>query len=381
MHISRSLKFIAQFVSIGLAAAIVLLFIYPFDEKPDQHEIVEIKESQRIRQNGEDGPDSYASAVEQTTPAVVNIYTRKNIDPSGQGNPVLRHFFGSRPNTRQPRQETSLGSGVIISSQGYILTNHHVINGADEIEIAMTDGRTARAQLIGADPDTDLAVLHIKLENLPVITIGQYQQLRVGDTVLAIGNPFGVGQTVTSGIISATGRNQLGISTFENFIQTDAAINPGNSGGALVNAYGELIGINTAIYSKSGGSQGIGFAIPVHLAKDVMIQIIEQGEVIRGWLGIAIQPLTPELAESFQVSAGHGVIVSNIILNGPADKAELTRGDVITHINKQAIHDTHSALNLISQSKPGEQIELQVIRAGEEMVAFARVGKRPGTQD
>ncbi|MCW8987071.1 MAG: trypsin-like peptidase domain-containing protein [Gammaproteobacteria bacterium] len=273
--------------------------------------------------------------------------------------------------------ESSLGSGVIVSPQGYILTNHHVIKAADEILVALKDGRSAKATIIGTDPDTDLAVLHIKLDNLPAITLSKVQDIEVGDVVLAIGNPFGVGQTVTSGIISATGRNMLGINTFENFIQTDAAINPGNSGGALINSYGELIGINTAIYSQSGGSQGIGFAIPLSLAKNVLTQIIEFGHVKRGWLGVAIQDMNPELANSFGLERVYGIIINGIAESGPADKAGLKPGNVITYINDTEIENTRHLLNVVSQVQPGKTLVIKGINQKGEFTAKATVIQRP----
>jgi serine protease DegS len=262
---------------------------------------VEIQESTTSLPVGT-SPVSYATAVEAAAPAVVNIFTTKVVTQRVQplfDDPLLQHFFGDRLAVPRKRLETSLGSGVVVSPQGYILTNHHVIVDADEILLAFPDGRTATATLVGSDPDTDLAILKVSLSGLPAITLGRSADLRVGDVVLAIGNPYGVGQTVTQGIVSAVGRTQLGINSIEDFIQTDAAINPGNSGGALVDAYGRLVGINTAIFSRSGGSQGIGFAIPVDLAKGVMRQIIETGHVTRRWLGIELQDMTPTLAESF----------------------------------------------------------------------------------
>jgi S1-C subfamily serine protease len=258
-----------------------------------------------------------------------------------------------------------------------VLTSNHVIDGADDIQVLLADGRRAHASVVGVDLDTDLAVLHVHLEDLPAIIIGNSTNLRVGDVVLAIGNPFGVGQTVTSGIVSATGRNMLGINTYENFIQTDAAINPGNSGGALITANGNLIGINTAIFSRSGGSQGIGFAIPIDLARDVMQQIIEHGEVVRGWLGVAIQNISEDLAQSFELESLDGVIISNIIRNGPADQAGLTRGDVITRINGAEIKNVRSALNLISQAKPGSTVKISGIRQGKKLEVDATVMQRP----
>ncbi len=386
MRITKTIQFIFQFVTIGLALAFVLLFLFPAllpelnkQLGQDDQPVIEFRQS-TPRLHSNTGPVSYADAVERAAPAVVNIYTRKVITEANHpfaNDPIFRYFFGD--NVQRPRQrtESSLGSGVIVSPQGYILTNNHVIAAADEIQVALQDGQTTQAQVVGADPETDLAVLKIELEDLPAITLGNAEALRVGDVVLAIGNPFGVGQTVTSGIISATGRNMLGINTFENFIQTDAAINPGNSGGALITAHGELIGINTAIFSKSGGSQGIGFAIPMSLAKDVMTQIIEHGEVVRGWLGVIIQDLNEELAHSFGLKDNTGVILSNIMIDGPADRAGLAVGDVIIWIGDEKVEDVKHALKLISKIKPGSKIRIRGVRQGQEFEATAVVGTRP----
>ena len=383
MRINKFFVFIFQFVTIGLAAAFVILYLYPefkSDVEQEQH-IIEVKEAPLANNLAPSlSTTSYADAVEKAAPAVVNIFTQKlvteRIHPLME-DPLFRHFFGDNQGSPRQRLESSLGSGVIISPKGYILTNNHVIKAADEIEVALRDGRTAAARIVGTDPETDLAILKIELGELQPITLGHSLQLRVGDVVLAIGNPFGVGQTVTSGIVSATGRNMLGINTFENFIQTDAAINPGNSGGALITANGNLIGINTAIFSRSGGSQGIGFAIPIDLARDVMQQIIEHGEVIRGWLGVAIQNITEDLAQSFALESPDGVIISNIIRNGPADLAGLTRGDVITHINAEAVKDVRAALTLISQSRPGTTVKISGIRQGKKFDVDVTVMQRP----
>lgn len=266
---------------------------------------------------------------------------------------------------------------MIVHKKGIVLTNNHVIKGADQIDIALRDGRITRAELIGSDPDSDIAVLRINLDKLPVIALGNSEQIRVGDVVLAIGNPFGVGQTVTSGIISGTGRNKLGINTFENYIQTDAAINPGNSGGALVNPLGQLIGINTAIYSRSGGSQGIGFAIPIDLASNIMTQIIDHGFVVRGWLGVAIKNISPQMAKIFKLPVDHGVIISNIVRNGPADIAKLLPKDIILEINGIEVHTQRAALVAISQVKPGNKIILTLIRNGKQIEITAEVVQRP----
>ncbi|MNQ51389.1 putative periplasmic serine endoprotease DegP-like precursor [compost metagenome] len=274
--------------------------------------------------------------------------------------------------------ESSLGSAVIMSPKGYLLTNNHVTAGADQIIVALKDGRETLARVIGSDPETDLAVLKIDLTDLPAITLGRSDNIRIGDVTLAIGNPFGVGQTVTMGIISATGRNQLGLNTYEDFIQTDAAINPGNSGGALIDAHGNLIGINTAIFSRSGGSQGIGFAIPTKLAQEVMEAIIAHGQVIRGWLGLEVQPLTAELAESIGLQGGQsGIIVAGIYRDSPALRAGLQPGDVILAIDGEPASDGRRAMNQVARKRPGERIRIEVMRGGETQQLSAEVGLRP----
>ncbi|MEL0169205.1 MAG: trypsin-like peptidase domain-containing protein [Pseudomonadaceae bacterium] len=315
---------------------------------------------------------SYSHGVERASPAVANIYTSKVADSS------LRDYADSltAPNTTQ----TSLGSAVILNPEGYLLTNNHVIAGADEILVALKDGREALATLIGTDPETDLAVLKIDLPNLPAITINTRDEQRIGDVVMAIGNPFGLGQTVTMGIISATGRNQLGLNTYEDFIQTDAAINQGNSGGALVDAEGNLIGINTAIFSQAGAAQGIGFAIPVRLAVEVMQAIIQHGHVIRGWLGVEVQRMTPELAESFGLDVSQGIVVASLYRNGPAWNAGLLPGDVILKIDGEPATSGRQAMNQVARAKPGDSIRLDVLRNGEPASFSAEVGVRPTFQ-
>ncbi|CEL27592.1 MULTISPECIES: Do family serine endopeptidase AlgW [Pseudomonas] len=325
------------------------------------------------------GPVSYADAVTIAAPSVVNLYTTKVINKPAHPlfeDPQFRRFFGDN-SPKQKRMESSLGSGVIMSPEGYILTNNHVTSGADQIVVALKDGRETLARVIGSDPETDLAVLKIDLKNLPAITVGRSDSIRIGDVALAIGNPFGVGQTVTMGIISATGRNQLGLNNYEDFIQTDAAINPGNSGGALVDANGNLTGINTAIFSKSGGSQGIGFAIPVKLAMEVMKSIIEHGQVIRGWLGIEVQPLTQELAESFGLSGRPGIVVAGIFRDGPAQKAGLQLGDVILSIDGEPAGDGRRSMNQVARIKPTDKVTIQVMRNGKEIKLSAEIGLRP----
>ncbi|MGF6648840.1 MULTISPECIES: Do family serine endopeptidase [Paraburkholderia] len=332
---------------------------------------------------GSSGPAqaSYADAAQKASPAVVNVFSSKDgslpPDPRAK-DPLFRYFFGNKNNGKQQEQPAAnLGSGVIVSSEGYILTNQHVVDGADQIEIALADGRTTTAKVIGVDPETDLAVLKVSLTNLPTITLGRMDQTRVGDVVLAIGNPFGVGQTVTMGIVSALGRNHLGINTFENFIQTDAAINPGNSGGALVDVNGNLLGINTAIYSRSGGSLGIGFAIPVSTARSVLESIITTGSVTRGWIGVEPQDVTPEIAESFGLEQKSGAIVAGVLKNGPADRAGIKPGDILVSVDGQDITDTTRLLNLIAQIKPGSNAKIHLVRKNHEMDLDVMIGKRP----
>ncbi|HEX7635512.1 MAG TPA: Do family serine endopeptidase [Noviherbaspirillum sp.] len=320
--------------------------------------------------------NSYREAAKRAMPAVVNIFTTKGTHQPRHpfmDDPLFRRFFGEQ----QEEKQFSLGSGVVISPQGYVLTNNHVIETADEIEVALADGRKSNAKVVGADPETDLAVIKIDLPNLPAITLGHADQAKVGDVVLAIGNPFGVGQTVTMGIVSALGRNHLGINTFENFIQTDAAINPGNSGGALVDANGNLLGINTAIYSRSGGSLGIGFAIPVTTVKTVMESIIATGQVTRGWIGVEPQDITPELAESFGLAKKSGAIIAGVLKGGPADKAGIRPGDILVAVNGKPVTDTADMLNLIADLPPGNKAKMTVLRKSQESTVDVLVGKRP----
>jgi len=379
MKIRKLLLFVLQAAAVGMLAAVLLLIFLPgyiIDKRP----VVEFLQDDSNRPtNIGSGPVSYAEAVRRASPAVVNIYTSKQVvaNPSPLfDNPTIRRFFGDRNRSRE-RTQTSLGSGVIMSAQGYVLTNYHVIENADEIEVFLADGNTVSANVLGADPETDLAVLTIAVDSLPGIVISDTTKLEVGDVVLAIGNPFGFGQTVTQGIISATGRDRLGINTFENFIQTDAAINPGNSGGALINAYGELVGINTAIFSKSGGSQGIGFAIPIGLASDVMSQIIEHGRVIRGWLGLELQNLSPQLAESFGLIDRTGVLVAGVVRQSPAYKFGIRPGDIILSFNDKAIRDAKTIQNEIASSKPSTEVTISGLRRGKIFEVQAKIGQRP----
>ncbi|MBI3903060.1 MAG: Do family serine endopeptidase [Nitrosomonadales bacterium] len=324
----------------------------------------------------------FSAAAKRVMPAVVNIFTSSTVKVPNNpfmDDPRFRFFFGDQLDDGATQQSSSLGSGVIVSHEGYILTNHHVVEAADQIEVALPDGRNATGHIIGSDPDTDLAVIKIDLPggNIPAITFGHADQAQVGDIVLAVGNPFGVGQTVTMGIVSALKRNHLGLNTFENFIQTDAAINPGNSGGALVDVDGNLIGINSAIYSPNGGSLGIGFAIPVSTAKKIMEQIIQNGSVTRGWVGVAVQELTPELAESFKLGDVQGVLISEVVRNSPADQAGIKAGDILTSVDGKPLTDSNSMLETVSALPPGKVAVLKLLRNQREVVVQVKVGKRP----
>ena len=376
----------AQTVTVCLAVVFVMRFFYPqllvnqiFGAK-DTH--VAINQTNLLpvtsRQN------TYSNAVKKAMPAVVNIFTSKKAMPNPHqqylDDPLFKHFFGDQLNDSDSPAESSLGSGVIVSDTGLILTNDHVVASADHIEIAMADGRKLSAIVVGTDPETDLAVIKVEAKNLPAITFASSEKIDVGDIVLAIGNPFGVGQTVTQGIISALGRNHLGINTFENFIQTDASINPGNSGGALINTEGNLVGINSAIYSRTGGSMGIGFAIPANLAQQVMQQIITDGSVTRGWIGIEAQDITPGIAASFKLHFNQGALISGILRGSPADKAGLKAGDILLAINGQEVTDSNSMLNLISVLKPKNKVQLKIIRTSKEMDIPVLVGRRPKIQ-
>jgi serine protease DegQ len=325
--------------------------------------------------------NSYSDAAKRAMPAVVSVYTTKEIRRTpAVDDPLFERFFGDRWRGQSERI-SSLGSGVIASAAGYILTNHHVVQAADEIAVALADGRRFDARLIGADPETDLAVLQIDAPRLPVITFGRAEVLSVGDIVLAIGNPFDVGQTVTMGIVSALGRNNLGINRFENFIQTDAAINQGNSGGALVDSNGNLVGINSAIYSRTGGSVGIGFAIPSTIVTQVMEQLIKSGKVVRGYFGVEPVDITPELVEALKLARSEGVVVRGVQRSAPAGRAGMEPGDVIVSINSIAVRDTSGMLNQIAQLAPGSVAKVRVLRAGREAELDVTVGERPIPQE
>jgi serine protease DegQ len=321
---------------------------------------------------------SYAAAAIRATPAVVSITASKAPQRSPHlSDPWFEFFFGDGSRQFQREPQVGLGSGVIASAEGYLLTNDHVIAGADDIEVLLADGRQASARIIGTDPESDVAVLKIELDRLPVIAFGDIDAVHVGDVVLAIGNPFGVGQTVTSGIISALGRNQLGINTFENFIQTDAAINPGNSGGALVDASGNLLGINTAIYSRSGGNLGIGFAIPVSTARQVMESLIRDGRVTRGWIGVEPRDLTPEIAQTLNIPIKQGVLITGVLGSGPASAAGLRPGDVVVKIADTPVTNTAQLLNAVAALKPQATAVVSVQRGDQVLELNVVVAQRP----
>ncbi len=325
-------------------------------------------------------PASYAAAVARAAPSVVNIYTAKHVDVPLvplPADPRLEQFLRGLPGFTRREASTSLGSGVIVRADGTILTNYHVIEAADAIEVRLRDGRRAAAKLVGADPESDLAVLKIGLPDLPAIAFDPAPSVRVGDVVLAIGNPFGVGQTTTQGIVSAVGRNRLGLNTYEDFIQTDAAINPGNSGGALIDARGELVGINTAIYSETGGSLGIGFAIPAAAAHHILDEILEHGRVRRGWLGLEPQDITPDLAQAFGLKDTRGAIVARILPGGPAARAGVRVGDVIRSLDGQPVEDAYDLVNRLAPLPADSTARLALLRQGKTLTLDVRVGVRP----
>lgn len=377
----------AQAITVCLAILFLLRMFFPnwlggvLDNANNTVVVKQVESSTNANNNNM--VSSYSHAVKKAMPAVVNIFTSKNAPANPHqkylDDPTFRQFFGDQldgmDNPSQP--ENSLGSGVIVSGQGLILTNNHVVAAADEIEVAMADGRKISAKVVGTDPDTDLALIKIDADHLPAITFASSDKLNVGDVVLAIGNPFGVGQTVTQGIVSALGRNHLGINTFENFIQTDASINPGNSGGALIDTEGNLVGVNSAIYSRSGGSMGIGFAIPATLARQVMEQIVTKGNVTRGWIGIEAQDITPELAESFKLKMAEGALVAGVLRGSPADKAGLRAGDILLAIDGKPVSDSGSMLNLIAVLTPNQNATLKIARAEKTLNVTVLIGRRP----
>ncbi len=370
----------AQSTTVALGVLFVIVLFKPdlVRWQPQQPSLT-IQQAQPASAGAGSASESFAPAAQKVIPSVVNVFTQQKVrtpaHPALQ-DPIFRYFFGDRLDER-PREVSNLGSGVIVSANGYILTNHHVVEAADEIQVALADGRTLPARVVGADPETDLAVLKIDASDLPAITFAPIDSLQVGDWVLAVGNPFGVGQTVTAGIVSALGRSRLGINTFENFIQTDAAINPGNSGGALVDAAGNLVGVNSAIYSRTGGSQGIGFAIPVSIARQVMEQIIQSGSVTRGWVGVEVQDLTPELAESFSLKNAEGALIAGVLKGGPADAGGVRPGDILLAVNGNKVSNSATLLNLIAALKPGDNTQLTVLRKQQSLDLKVQVGRRP----
>lgn len=379
MNMRKFWLLFAQSTTVALGVLFVVLIFKPDLLRWQPTPALTIQQAQSPAARSAAANETFAPAAKKVIPSVVNIFTQQKVrNPAhpALNDPVFRYFFGDRLDSR-PRQASNLGSGVVVSANGYILTNQHVIDAADEIQVALSNGQTLPAHVVGADPETDLAVLKINATNLPAITFAQVDSLKVGDWVLAVGNPFGVGQTVTAGIVSALGRSHLGINTFENFIQTDAAINPGNSGGALVDSAGNLVGVNSAIYSRTGGSQGIGFAIPVSIARQVMEQIIQSGSVTRGWVGIEVQDLTPELAESFSLKQTEGALIAGVLKGGPADAGGIRPGDILLEVNGRKVLDSSSLLNLIAALKPGESGKLLVARKNQTLTLAVQVGRRP----
>lgn len=365
--VDKSVKFLVQSVVAGLAVAFVLLYLFPG--------LYSAQDGNSVW-SGREGVVSYSDAVNAVAPAVVNVYAtrveRRTIHPLFQ-DPLFRRFFGQQA---PAERRNNLGSGVIMDARGYLLTNAHVIRNADEILVTLYDGRQASAEVVGVDVDTDLAVLKIAMDKLRAAPTSDSSRVKVGDVVLAIGNPYDFGQTVTQGIVSATGRNRVGITAFVNFIQTDADINPGNSGGALVSALGKLIGINTAIISSSGGSQGIGLAIPTNLALDVLQQIIEYGHVIRGWIGIEAQIVPQDIRDAAGLDDS-GILVVAVLRGGPADQAGIRPGDIMTGINGEPLYNPRHTINMISQVKPGATIEIELLRGWETEQVEVQVAERP----
>ena len=385
MQMRKLFSLLLTAMTAGLAGALVIIFLAPDILQSPQELPVLKTPTNSIDLVQKSGPVSYAEAVKKAAPSVVNVFSTK-ITTESQSmrfkDPLLQHLFGSMlPEQTRQRLDTSLGSGVIVTPDGYMLTNHHVINGADEIKVVLADGQSVNVSLVGSDADSDVALMKIESDRrLPAIPFGKSVGHEVGDVVLAIGNPFGVGQTVTQGIISATGRSHLGISAFENFIQTDAAINPGNSGGALINAHGELIGINTAIFSQTGGSLGIGFAIPIDLAEGVMQQLITTGHVVRGWLGIQGQNVTERLAEAFGLRSAEGILVTGVLENGPASQAGIRPGDVITQINDDQPRNSQELMQLIASHPPGTKLTIGGWRGSDPLSIEVVSGERPATE-
>lgn len=367
----------SQAVTIVLAAVFVIATLKP-DWLGRRSNVVSVFTAAPAAGGASAAGLSYRAAAKQATPAVVSITARQAParHPHG-GDPWFNFFF---PDEQRQRERPALGSGVIVSPEGYLLTNNHVINGASDIEVQLSDGRQVRAKVVGGDPDTDVAVLKIDLDKLPVITFGDADALQIGDVVLAIGNPFGVGQTVTAGIVSALGRNQLGINLYENFIQTDAAINPGNSGGALVDTNGHLMGINTAIYSGTGGNLGIGFAIPTSTARLVMEGLIKDGRITRGWIGVEPRDLTPEIAETFKLPVREGVLITGVLQNGPAGAGGMRPGDVVTRVADKPVRNTAELLGAVAALKPSTEAAFDVQRGSQALTLNLTVAPRPRSE-
>ncbi len=382
MKLIKVVGFLFQFGLIGLALATIYLVVA---SDRDRAEILafltDSGDYSQSRADTRHAAFSYADAVSFSSASVVTIYTTKTVADKSHpllDDPVFGQFFGDQLQ-RRPRthSETNLGSGVIIGDEGYILTNQHVVDGADEILISLADGRGSQAVLIGEDKDTDIAILQIPITGLTGIRVADMSGIRVGDVVLAIGNPLNVGQTVTMGIVSATGRDRIGLNTFENFIQTDAAINPGNSGGALINARGELIGINTAILSQTVGAQGIGFAIPISLALDIMQQITEFGEVSRGWLGVEGIEITARAALETGDPGITGALIVGVFIDSPADMAGIRAGDIVIEVDANPVLGIRDLLDKITLHKPGEQVRVTILRGPQKMTVMMKVTQRP----
>jgi serine protease DegS len=368
LFMQKWLRFLSWPTVCGILAGLLIVNYWPSQR------------SNEAAQAARSAPYSYADAVTRAAPAVVNIYTSKTLQAPLNpllNDPLYRRFYNRGNVKQQERIQRSLGSGVIIDRNGYLLTNHHVIDGADEILVLLSDGREALARVVGFDTETDLAALKIDLPNLEPIEIGDTAKARVGDVVLAIGNPYGFGQSVSQGIISATGRYGLRLATYEDFIQTDAAINPGNSGGALIDATGKLLGINTAIFTQNGGSSGIGLATPADLALRTMQDLIEYGHPMRGWLGIEVQRMPPAVATANHLNPGNGVVITGVYTEGPGAVAGLRTGDILLAINGQAVGDGHAGLNLLAATRPGDKVALMVVRSGNQLELKMTVGTRP----
>ena len=379
MRLYRTFTFVFTSIATGLAAAFLVLVFKPDFLGDPQYS------SPVMNLTRQEGPLSYADAVQKTAPAVVNIFTttltRREAHPFFS-DPLFRRFFGEELSQPRVEKRNNLGSGVIVNKNGYIITNHHVIENASEIRVVLRDGRSMAARVVGTDPETDLAVLQASGDDFPVAQLGRSQDLQIGDVVLAIGNGFGLGQTVTMGIVSALGRQSLGLTNYDNFIQTDAAINPGNSGGALINPYGDVIGINTAIYTKSGGSEGVGFAIPAQLVNKVFEQIRDKGRVVRGWIGVTTtQAVTPELAQALGLGDAKGLLVAQILRNGPADKAGIKPGDVIQKVNGVAATTARVMVDLVADIQPGDDVKIELTRDGNSQTVHVEVVERPTNLD